>query len=97
MATGRVLGEGDAACYLHLSQEWFCGLLANNNDYDDVYGAIIMTSDCEISPGSFDECRLSAGWPPTLRLSQMTVAVSLPKIGSYHLHPPSPLLLLLVP
>jgi len=45
----------------NLSQAWFCGLLANNNDYDDVYGAIIMTSDCEISPGSFDECRLSAG------------------------------------
>ena len=24
-------------------------------------------SHCESSPGSFDECRLSAGWPPTLR------------------------------
>jgi len=23
-------------------------------------------SHCESSPGSFDECRLSAGWPPTL-------------------------------
>ena len=27
---------------------------------------------CESSPGSFDECRLSAGWPPTLRPSQPT-------------------------
>jgi len=27
-------------------------------------------SHCESSPGSFDECRLSAGWPPTLRPNQ---------------------------
>jgi len=27
-------------------------------------------SHCECSPGSFDECRLSAGWPPTLRPNQ---------------------------
>ena len=27
-------------------------------------------SHCESSPGSLDECRLSAGWPPTLRSSQ---------------------------
>ena len=52
-------------------------------------------SHCESSPGSSDECRLSAGWPPTLRPSQSTWAVSPPKIGSYHPHPPSPLLLLL--
>ena len=32
--------------------------------------------NCESSPGSFDECRLSAGWPPTLRPSQSTWAVS---------------------
>ena len=30
------------------------------------------------SPGSFDERRLSAGWPPTLRPSQSTWAVSTP-------------------
>jgi len=54
-------------------------------------------SHCESSPGSFDECRLSAGWPPTLRPSQSTWAVSPSKIGSYHPHPPSPLLLLLSP
>jgi len=30
----------------------------NANDY--VYGAVIMASHYESSPGSFDECRLSA-------------------------------------
>jgi len=44
-----------------------------------------------------DECRLSAGWPPTLRPSQSTWAVSPLKTDSYHPHPPSPLLLLLSP
>jgi len=49
----------------------------NNNSHDNVYGAVIMTqSHCESSPGSFDECRLSAGWPPTLRPSQSTWAFS---------------------
>ena len=36
-------------------------------------------SHCESSPGSFDECRLSAGWPPTLRPNQLIWAVSPPK------------------
>jgi len=36
-------------------------------------------SHCESSPGSFDECRLSAGWPPTLRPNQPIRAVSPPK------------------
>jgi len=44
---------------------------------------------CESSPGSFDECRLSARWPPTLRPSQTTWLVS-PPVGCYHPHPPSP-------
>ena len=52
-------------------------------------------SHCKSSPGLSDECRLSAGWPPTLRPIQSTLAVSLPKTGSYHPHPSSPLLLLL--
>ena len=42
---------------------------------------------CESSPGSFDECRLSARWPPTLKPSQTTWLVSLP-VGCYHPHPP---------
>ena len=52
-------------------------------------------SHCESSPVSFDECRLSTGWPPTPRPSQSTWAESPPKTGSYRPHPPSPLLLLL--
>ena len=50
-----------------------------------------------VHPVHLMKCRLSAGWPPTLRPSQSTWAVSPPKIGSYHPHPPSPLLLLLSP
>jgi len=34
-------------------------------------------SHCESSPGSFDECRLSTGWPPTLRPNQPIWAVSM--------------------
>ena len=47
-------------------------LLTDNNTtaYDNVYGAVVMAqSHCksshESSRGSHDECRLSAGWPPT--------------------------------
>ena len=69
----------------------------NNNNSDTVYGAVIMNRHCESSPGSFDECRLSAGLPPTRIPSQSTWAVSPPKIGCHHLHRPSPLLLLLGP
>jgi len=36
-------------------------------------------SHCESSLGSIDECRLSAGWPPTLRPNQPIWAVSPPK------------------
>ena len=36
-------------------------------------------SHCESSLSSFDECRLSAGWPPTLRPNQPIWAVSPPK------------------
>ena len=44
-----------------------------------------------------DECRLSAGWPPTLRPSQSIRAVSPPKTGSYRPQLASSLLLLLSP
>jgi len=60
-------------------------IIINNNNHDDVYGAIIMT-------------KVTARvHPPTLRPSQLTWVVSLPKIGCYHPHPPLPLLLLLSP
>ena len=41
------------------------------------------------STGSFDECRLSARWPPTLKPSQPTWPVS-PPVGCYRPHLPSP-------
>ena len=50
-------------------------------------------SHCESSPGSFDECRLSAGWPPTLRPNQPIWAVS-PPIGCYHPQTPSPFIII---
>ena len=82
--------------------------IAKNGGGSDHYIIIIIAmtmfmvlssyqSHCESSPGSSDECRLSAGWPSTLTPSQSTWAVSPPKIGSYRPHPPSPLLLLLSP
>jgi len=50
---------------------------------------------CESSPGSFDECRLSAGWPPTHRPSQPTWAVSPPiHAATIHIHHRHLLLLL---
>jgi len=52
---------------------------------------------CESSPGSFDECRLSAGWPPTLRPSRPTWAVSPPINGCYHPPPPSPFVIITQP
>jgi len=50
-------------------------------------------SHCESSHGSFDECRLSAGWLPTLRPNQPIWAVS-PPIGCYHLQTPSPFIII---
>ena len=41
---------------------------------------------CESSPSSFDECRLSARWPPTLRPSQSTWAVSPPVAAIIHIY-----------
>jgi len=42
----------------------------------------------------YDECRLSAGWPPTLKPSQLTWPVSLP-VACYHRHHYRHLLVLL--
>ena len=51
-------------------------------------------SHCDISPGSFDECRLSAGWPPTLRPNQPIWAVSPLKVGCYHPQTPLPFIII---
>jgi len=60
------------------------------NTYVDIYDAVVMAqSHRESSPGSLDECRLSARWLPTLRPSHTTWAVS-PPVGCYHRDPPSP-------
>ena len=67
----------------------------NNNTYDNIYGAVIM-SQSKSSSCSLDECRLSTRWLPTLRQSQTTWVVS-PLVGCYHPHPLSPLLLLFSP
>jgi len=52
----------------------------------------MLLSSRECSPGSFDECRLSAGWPPTPRPIQSTWVASPPN-AVRHRH----LLLLLGP
>jgi len=53
----------------------------NKNNQNDSDGAVIMASDHKSSPSSIDECRLSDGWPPTLRPHRPTWAVSLPVSG----------------
>ena len=61
-------------------------------------------SHSESSPSSFDECRQSAGWPPTLRPRQAIWAVSLLKdwllpsadtIAIYYYYSPRKLILIL--
>ena len=43
-------------------------------------------SHCEMSPSSFEKCRLSSRWQPTLTPSQTTRAVSLPVAATIHIH-----------
>jgi len=69
----------------------------NNNHRQCLWCCLHDHGHYESSPGSFDECRLSAGWPPTLRPSQPTGAVSLPINGCYHPHPPSPFVVITQP
>jgi len=69
----------------------------NNNQRQCLRCCPHYRGHCEISPGSFDECRLSAGWPPTLRPSEPTWAVSSPINGCYHPHPPSPFVIITQP
>jgi len=40
-----------------------------------MHRVVIMASNCESLCGLFDKCRLSTGWPPTLRPSQPTWTV----------------------
>ena len=70
----------------------------NNNNSIPMRVFMVLSSwrgHCESSPGSFDECRLSARWPPTLK-RQRTWPVS-PPVGCYHPHPPSPFIIITQP
>jgi len=49
----------------------------NNNQWQCLWCCPHDHGHCESSPGSFDACRLSARWSPTLRPSQLTRAASL--------------------
>ena len=69
----------------------------NNNQRQCLWCCPHDHGHCESSPGSFDECRLSAGWPPTLRPSQPTWAVSPPINGCYRPHPPPPFVIITQP
>lgn len=51
---------------------------------------------CKSSSGSFDECRPSARWPPTLKPSKPTWPVS-PLVGCYHPQPPLPFIIITWP
>jgi len=59
---------------------WWNNNNNNNNQRQCLWCCPHDHGHCESSPGSFDECRLSAGWPPTLRPSQPTWAVSNVKV-----------------
>jgi len=69
----------------------------NNNQRQCLWCCPHNRGHCESSPGSFDECRLSTGWPPTLRPSQPTSAVSPLINGCYHPHQPSPFVIITQP
>jgi len=84
---------GDAICQTGIFNDSIGGCFTakrNTRDTNDnVYGAVIMARPCESSPGSFDECKLSARWLPILKPSQPIWPVSSP-VGCCHPHPPSP-------
>jgi len=44
----------------------------------------LFASHCKSSPSSFDECRLSAGWPPTP--DQANQQGLLNKVATIHIH-----------
>ena len=83
----RMVG-GDDRFYLKFWVNW--PRWSKNANFQSIIIILIITttmfmvlsswhSHCESSPGSFDECRLSAGWPPTLRPNQPIWAVIPPK------------------
>jgi len=84
-------------CKQHAVHYYICSIYNNNNN--------IIPQQClwchhygqghyKSSPGLFDDCRLSAGWPPTIKPSQLTWVVSSP-VGCYHPHPPLPFIIII--
>jgi len=61
----------------------------DNNNWDDIYVAVIIARHCHSSPSSFDEC---SRWPPTHRPNKPTWAVS-PPVSCHHPHPSSPFII----
>jgi len=51
-------------------------------------------SHCESSPGSFDECRLSAEVAANPQTKPIDLDCEPARNGSYHLHPPSPFIII---
>ena len=47
-------------------QHLYSTVMRPGNNYSSVGSTVIMTSHCMSSPGTSDECRLCARWPPTL-------------------------------
>jgi len=76
---------------------WYNNNNNNNNQRQCLWCYPHDHGHFESSPGSLDECRLSAGWPPTLRPSQPTWAVSPPISGCYDPHPSSPFVIITQP
>ena len=70
--------------YVHSTAIW-----PNNNNWNDIYVAVIIARRCHSSPSSFDEC---SGWPPTHRPNKPTWAVS-PPVSCHHPHPSSPFII----
>jgi len=60
----------------------------NNNNRVDIYGAVIMASRCESSPGSFDECRLSAkvATNPQTKPTDLDCESAERKAATVHIH-----------
>ena len=72
---------------------YMSGKVVGNNNGPNVNMLVVLSSwplsHCESSVGSFDDCRLIAGWPPTLRPIQSTWSAR-PPVYCYRPHPPLP-------
>jgi len=92
------LGRGLPPCQVaSWSMQPFNNNNNNNNQRQCLWCYPHDRGHCESSPGSFDECRLSARWLPTLRPSQPTWAVSPLINGCYDSCPPSPFVIISQP